>query len=356
MTGRRRRLTVVLAVLVALASGASAGWLAVGRTAAAENLLASPTFGVLSPRRAPEFLQTFVADTRLAGRIAALMRSLAPTSCAVVRADKAMVVAVNPDQLLVPASALKLTTAAAFLAKVGGTGHFTTVVRGSKPDAAGTVKGDLIVVGSGDPMLATEGYVSTRKHPPTPATDIAKLVRQIVAAGVLRVTGGIAVSDDLHDAERRVPTWSAGYTASGDVGPLGALAVNDGFSAYSPSLIAAPDPAIAAGESLRAGLTAAGVKIVGATHRVPRPPAAVNALASIASAPFAEIVAEMLRESDNNTAELLLKEMARRGAAAAAPVTRAAGVAARTAALEELGVDAPAVQAIDGSGLDRSDR
>ncbi len=356
MTERRRRLTVVLAAVVAVASGAGAGWLTVGRAAGAEELLPTPTLGVLSPRRAPEFLQTVVADTRLAGRIEALMRSLPRSSCAVVRADKATVVAVNPDQLLVAASALKLTTAAAFLAEVGGTGQFTTVVRGAKPDASGTVKGDLLVIGSGDPMLATEGYVTTRKHPPTPATDIAKLVRQIVAAGVVRVTGGIVVSDDVYDSERRVPTWSPGYTSAGDVGPIGALAVNDGFSAYAPRLIAASDPAIAAGESLRAALAAAGVTITGATRRAALPSAAADSLASIRSAPFAEIVAEMLRESDNNTAELLLKELARQAGAAKAPVTRAAGVAARVAALRELGVNAAGVQAIDGSGLDRSNR
>jgi serine-type D-Ala-D-Ala carboxypeptidase/endopeptidase (penicillin-binding protein 4) len=310
---------------------------------------------VLSPRRAPDFLQQLVADTRLAGRIELLMRSLAPTSCAAVRADQATVVAIKPDQLLVPASAIKLTTAAAFLAEVGGTGQFSTEVLGPKPDAAGTVNGPLTLVGGGDPLLATSGYVTTRKHPPTPATDFAKLVRQIVAAGVERVTGGLWVSDEIYDAERRVPTWSAGYTSAGDVGPIGALAVDDGFASYAP-LIAATDPAIAAGEKLRTALVAAGVSIEGPTRRAERPALTQSRITSIRSAPFAEVVAEMLRESDNNTAELLLKEMARRAEGANAPVTRAAGVAARTASLRELGVDANAVQAIDGSGLDRSDR
>ena len=63
----------------------------------------------------------------------------------------------------------------------------------------------------------------------------------------------------------------------------------------------------------------------------------------------------MLRESDNNTAELLLKEMARQaGAASAGDPRRRRGGA--VAALRELGVNAAGVQAIDGSGLDRSNR
>ena len=132
-----------------------------------------------------------------------------------------------------PASALKLTTAAAFLAEVGGTGQFTTVVRGAKPDDARN--------GEGRPALsaaATRCWRRGLRHDAqTPAHTgdrHREARRQIVAAGVVRVTGGIVVSDDVYDTERRVPTWSPGYTSAGDVGPIGALAVDDGFSAYAP--------------------------------------------------------------------------------------------------------------------------
>ena len=352
MTSRRRRLTVTLTTSVAIVTGGSAGALALWPNHATDPATSAPKAALLSVRRAPAVLRTFVAGTRLATRIDAFTASLSPTSCVVADAGDAEVYSHNPDQSLIPASSLKLTTAAAFLAEVGGTGTFSTVVRGAKPDASGTVAGALTLVGGGDPMLSTSGYVASRKHPPKPATDVATLASKLVSAGVRRVTGGITVDDTRFDNERRVPTWKPTYTTDGDVGPIGALAVDDGFTSYAPRVIAAPDPGVAAGEKLRAALAALGVTVDGPTVRAAS--RGGSQLAAVASAPYAEIVGEMLRESDNNTAELLLKELAH--ARGSAPATRAEGATARVAALRTLGVATDAVKAIDGSGLDRSDR
>ncbi|MEY2418634.1 MAG: hypothetical protein QOG90_1314 [Actinomycetota bacterium] len=351
MTRRQRRLTVSVATLVAVVSGAAAGFLLLEGGEKAEAETPTPAAAVLSPRRAPDALHELVAGTRLASRVNALMRSLAPTSCAVVRANAATVVSFKPDQLLMPASALKLTTAAAFLAKAGGKAKFATHVWYPRKDASGAVA-TLALEGTGDPLLATKGYVETRKHPPKPFTDFTKIATAVRAAGITRVTGTIVVVDSAYDTERRVPSWSSGYTATGDVGPLGALALNDGFSSYAP-LVAAPDPGLAAAAELRNELVAAGVAVEGQTVRGARPANATNDI-SVESAPFADVVTEMLTESDNNTAELLLKELAKR--AGAKPATRDAGVAERAAALKALGIDPAGVHAIDGSGLDRSDR
>lgn len=351
MNRRGRRTVVLVSVLVAIASAAGAVALTYAPTGDSDEASTNVAAAVLSPRRAPEFLQHLVADTRLASRIEVFARSLSSTSCIAVDADKAPVYRRNADTPLTPASALKLTTAAAFLERLGGTGTFTTEVRGAKPDFAGTVSGSIALIGGGDPLLATSGYVATRRHPPTPASDIAKLAGSLRAAGVRRVTGGIAVTDSRYDAERRVPSWKSGYTTTGDVGPLGALAVDDGFSSYIP-LVPASDPAIAAGEALRKALTAIGVTVEGPTTR--QTPRTTNVLARLESASFKEVVAEMLRESDNNTAELLLRELA--VAAGTRPGTRAAGASERVASLAKLGVAKDAVKAIDGSGLDRSDK
>jgi D-alanyl-D-alanine carboxypeptidase/D-alanyl-D-alanine-endopeptidase (penicillin-binding protein 4) len=349
---RQRRLTVLVATALAVVSGASAAFLSLSsgeKADAATPALAAP---VLSPRRAPVAFHELIADTRLSSRVHALLQSLSPTSCAVVRAGDSTILSFKPDQLLMPASALKLTTGAAFLATVGGKDHFrTSVGYGSIRD--GNVE-FLALLGDGDPLLATPGYATTRKHPPKPETDFTKLATKLHAAGIRHVTGGIIVVDDIYDAERRVPTWSPGYTATGDVGPIGALAVHDGFSSYSP-LIAAPDPGIAAGNELRAEVTALGITVDGATRREQISAGRFGNEVHVDSVPFADVVKEMLTESDNNTAELLLKKLVRpHGAGPTA--TRALGVAARAAALKKLGIDPAGVQAIDGSGLDRSDR
>lgn len=347
MNPRRRRLVVSVATLAAVVAFAFAG---LGLRAPSGNAATtSLDVAVLSPRRVPDVLNSLVAQTRLSSRVAVFTRSLGPTSCLAVSVGKASVFTRNPDLALTPASALKLTTAAAVLGELGGTERFTTAVRGPAP-RAGVVDGDVALVGGGDPLLATDGYVTTRRHPPKPATQIAALAKALKDRGVNRITGRVLVVDSRYDAERRVPTWSAGYTSNGDVGPLGALAVNDGFASYAP-LIASTDPAVAAGTALRDALVAAGVTVDGG---VARGTASGAEIARVQSAPYAQVVTEMLTESDNNTAELLLKELAY--AAGTKPSTRSAGVAARNAALRKLGVKADAVAAIDGSGLDRSDK
>lgn len=351
MNHRGRRLAAAFSAIVAIASLGGAFALTFWPTGQTDASTVTPDGPVLSPRRAPEVLHHLVADTRLASRVDLFARSLSSTSCVAIDADTAAVYRRNADQPLIPASSLKVATAAAFLAKVGGDGTFVTDVRGAEPDADGVVDGSITLIGGGDPLLATSGYVATRRHPPTPATDIATLASKLRAAGVRRITGGIGVVDSRYDAERRVPTWKPGYTTTGDVGPIGALAVDDGFVSYAP-LAAASDPAIAAGEALRRALSAVGVTVDGPTARSSIKTTPV--LARVESASYREVVAEMLRESDNNTAELLLRELAY--VSGTRPATRAAGNAARVAALRGLGVAADAVEAIDGSGLDRSDR
>src|SRR5262249_4030887 len=98
------------------------------------------------------------------------------------------------------------------------------------------------------------------------------------------------------------------------------------------------------------------VPTVAASAAATDAPAATAApvqVASIASPPLGEVITEMLQESDNNTAELLLKEL---GLQTSGHGSTAAGGAAARAVLTGRGVPAGAVHAVDGSGLDRSDR
>ena len=60
----------------------------------------------------------------------------------------------NADKLLRPASNMKLYTVSAALDRLSPDYHFVTSVYGAKPDAAGTVAGDLTVYGRGDPSIA----------------------------------------------------------------------------------------------------------------------------------------------------------------------------------------------------------
>jgi PBP4 family serine-type D-alanyl-D-alanine carboxypeptidase len=76
-------------------------------------------------------------------------------------------------------------------------------------------------------------------------------------------------------------------------------------------------------------------------------------LGSVSSPTLAALIRYMDRESDNFTAEMLLKVL---GAAQSDRGTSAAGAAAVTTALADAGIPLAGVRIVDGSGLSRLDR
>jgi D-alanyl-D-alanine carboxypeptidase/D-alanyl-D-alanine-endopeptidase (penicillin-binding protein 4) len=83
-----------------------------------------------------------------------------------------------------------------------------------------------------------------------------------------------------------------------------------------------------------------------------RAPDGLPALASVKSPPLSDVIGEMLRESDNNTAELLVKELGRRFGKAG---STNAGMDVLRDSLAGIKLAPAQLRAVDGSGLDRSD-
>jgi serine-type D-Ala-D-Ala carboxypeptidase/endopeptidase (penicillin-binding protein 4) len=76
-------------------------------------------------------------------------------------------------------------------------------------------------------------------------------------------------------------------------------------------------------------------------------------LATVRSAPLSEVVAAMLRESDNTAAELLVKEL---GVVKARDGSTAAGTRAVADRLAAAGLPTEGLRLVDGSGLDVGNR
>lgn len=358
MTHRLRRWgpTVGLA-LVAIACGAAGAVVEVGTPAAEPAGVAAVSTPVLSVRRLPSVVAAPVAGRRLRADLQAWADTVTPDSCAVVTGPAGDVVLdLRGDRPVVPASTHKLLTATAALLELGSQARLRTTVVG--PAAIdGTIEGDLTLVGGGDPLLATADYAARFERQPQTFTDLALLAQRIAAAGVRRVTGSVVGDGGRYDAARSVPGWPDRYLDQNVIGPLSALTVNDGFASFPTTpagggaLVPADDPARHAAAVLTVLLAGAGVEVAGPPRAGPSPAGAVE-VAAIESPPLAEVVAQLLRESDNTTAELLLKELGR----TALDPTTAGGLAAMTAALAEGGVDLDGVQIEDGSGLSLEDR
>jgi D-alanyl-D-alanine carboxypeptidase/D-alanyl-D-alanine-endopeptidase (penicillin-binding protein 4) len=306
---------------------------------------------VLSPRRVPEALATQIADTRLRVDLDRVLADRA-RSCLVVADEQRTLYSVRPDERLIPASNLKLLTATAVLEKLGAQSRLTTEIRSTATVSDGVLDGDLWLVGGGDPLLGTADYAASHRNQPQLYTPLDQLADRVKAAGVTSITGALRGDESRYDEVRYIPTWRPTYIVDAEVGPVSALTVNDGYVQWKPKHVAAPAPATHAAGMLAALLQQRGVTVAGGVGEGTAPQGA-RALASLDSAPMREIVAEMLRESDNLTAELLVKELGARFARAG---TTAAGLRVVRDTITALGLPADHVVAVDGSGLDRSDR
>jgi D-alanyl-D-alanine carboxypeptidase/D-alanyl-D-alanine-endopeptidase (penicillin-binding protein 4) len=355
---RLPRWLVPATLLVAGAAG-SAG-VAVQEAAAARPAqvvggahLATP---VLSVRRVPTLVAGPVADRRLRADLEAWAAAAPAASCAVVQTpDGDIALDLRGDMPMRPASTQKLLTASAALLELGADTRFRTTVVGAAP-VSGTVTGDVALVGGGDPVLATADYAARFARQPQTFTDLDSLAAAVAAGGVQHVTGAVLGDASRYDQERSVPGWPARYVDDHEVGPLSGLSVNDGFAAYpTPGayrpIVPADDPAAQAAAVFTVLLQAHGVQVDGGSRSGPAP-TGTGTLAAIESPPLRTVVAQMLEESDNTTAELLTKEL---GRAAGQPST-AGGRARITDLLTAAGLDLDGATVVDGSGLSLDDR
>jgi serine-type D-Ala-D-Ala carboxypeptidase/endopeptidase (penicillin-binding protein 4) len=264
-----------------------------------------PKTVVLSARRTPNTLSN---DTRLGGlrrSLANLQGRVPSDGCLTVEWLGQSLSNVRGTKLLVPASAAKVLTAAAALEVLGPTFTYKTEILATKTDAPGVIT-DLFIVGGGDPVIVRNEYVATEKYKTINGTPLETLADQIVATGIRTISGSIVGIDSRYDDKRFVDIWPSEfhYTESG---PLGALMMNDGVVVGDP--IKPDDPSVAAATELRSMLLARGVAVTGPVRHDPTVPSNATAVTSISSSPLPLLLREMLVNSDNNTAELVLKEI-----------------------------------------------
>lgn len=314
-----------------------------------------------------------------------LARRDAPDSmCLSVLVGDRLVSESQSRRQLVPASLVKLATASAVLEVMAPDGTFKTevVVRADALSsvADGVLKGDVYVVGGGDPVLSTPRYIG-RFTDPAAHTDITKLADRVFAAlsahGVTRVEGRVVGDDSwFPDGERDYTdhrygaapdpagapeaVWKRSFVSANNVGPLSALLLNGGFSSYawstsSPRLnVRAPDPARHVASVFDDLLEAHGMVITNRPRSGLAPSSAERAsLGFVESPPLSEILARMLSRSDNSIAEILFKEVGRRRSGS----SRAAASASVQAIMRrQLGSLAEGLAVVDGSGLSSHNR
>lgn len=129
----------------------------------------------------------------------------------------------NAGKLFMPASNMKIVTASVALALLGPDYRYRTVVATRGPVCRGTLRGDLIVSGRGDPSFSD----AMRGDAMLPMRELAD---SLAARGITRVAGRIVAGDDVFPGPQLGYGWSwddLGETYSAGVTPL---YFNEGFA------------------------------------------------------------------------------------------------------------------------------
>jgi D-alanyl-D-alanine carboxypeptidase/D-alanyl-D-alanine-endopeptidase (penicillin-binding protein 4) len=239
----------------------------------------------------------------------------------------------NQSLSLAPASNEKLALTYGLLTTLGPAFRIDTEVLGEGQLEGAVWNGDLVLRGYGDPSLST--------------ADLRALAQQVRAQGIRRVSGSIRGDESYFDARRTVSGWKASFYGD-ESAPISALVVDRD----RPFGVLAREPALAAATVFRKTLKAAGVVVSGATT-VGSVAEFSMPLGSVSSPTLATLIRYMDRQSDNFTAEMLLKAL---GAAQSNRGTSAAGAVVVTTALSDAGIPLSGVRIVDGSGLSRLDR
>jgi serine-type D-Ala-D-Ala carboxypeptidase/endopeptidase (penicillin-binding protein 4) len=296
----------------------------------------------MSARRVPALFVDAVAAVRLRYQLATVVAPV--DACVAVDDGATPLVRIKPDRPLAAASTQKLLVAAAALSVLGADHHFTTRAVSTGALDGNVLTGDLVIVGGGDPAI------TSTTDPISGATRLSDLADAIVRAGITRIDGDIVADDSRYDRERAIADWTPGEIAEGDSGALGALVVDNGYRDGVP----ATDPALDTVQQLADLLAARNVTIAGGVSHPDEPaPSGAHEIAHVESPSLSAIVEGMLTTSNNETAELLTREVgfARTGAG-----TTSTGTQAVRSALVHLGVPVSGVDLHDGSGLAPSDR
>ncbi len=308
----------------------------------------------------------------------------------------------NGDDKLNLASNAKLMTATAALATLGTGFRWRTSVLGEPPDPAGVVAGDLILRGTGDPLLAV--------------SHLQELADELVARGVVKIDGRLVldtgVFDDVVDPPHfdEQPKERAGFRA-----PVASLGV--GRSATTIVVVAQPgggatvrlepdagdyhriakrevtsvtegrtrlrvdtkpkrdhveyevsgqirvgegswdfrrrvdDPARFCGEVWRRVLASRGISVRSRPIGRGVAPPTAKVLAFHDSAPLSEVVRFFIKMSDNTVAETVLKTMGAYTRATPGPATWDDGLGAVRAYLATAGLPTGSYRLGNGSGL-----
>jgi D-alanyl-D-alanine carboxypeptidase/D-alanyl-D-alanine-endopeptidase (penicillin-binding protein 4) len=304
----------------------------------------------------------------------------------------------NRHTILMTASNRKLFAAAAVAGCNGLETSIPTELWIDGTVVNGTLQGDAIIKGYGDPSLAGRYYEADRD------LAVGSLLEALLARGIQHITGDVIADVSAFDRTTWPGSWQSGNLGADYAAPVDALAWNENVvgvkvddpgcrgpiartdpafvpistnlrcgaegetllratpdnrvvveGALGPAsaphfddLLAVADPALYAAQAFRDSLVRHGVTVGGMARVNAVPRVWGQKLATHESPPLFAIVSTMLQASQNLYAEMLLKRLA----LGEKPASYGAATAVeRTFLTNEVGLDPASFAFADGSGL-----
>jgi len=206
--------------------------------------------------------------------------------------------------------------------------------------------GTIVLVGGGDPYLATKrAKVHDRAINADLTTLAIRTADRLKKADVTSVR--LRYDDSLFTGKSVSPTWPASYVSGNIVTPVSALWTNQGVEGG----VRSGNPAASAARVFSGLLGRLGISVTGDTSGT-KTDATDPTVASVRSATVAQIVSTLIRTSDNEAAEVMLRQVAIAGRQ---PATFDGGAEAVRTALDAARIDTSGLKLYDGSGLSRRD-
>lgn len=244
----------------------------------------------------------------------------------------------NAERALLPASVLKCVTTASLLETAGPQWRYTTVAYIDGRVRDGVLRGNVIVVGSGDPTLNS-------LCEPLSNDFVVEIVDALKSQGISRIEGRVIIDESAFEGPATPPSWHPDDLKHSY--GTGSHGLNFENNARGDRSVA--NPAAVFQQRLQSALTDAGIglesKVVAQSNR--------RKLVAHSSPVLSDIMSSCMMRSDNMFAESLLRTYAlRRGMSGSTDV--AAGL--ESDYWRERGLPMEGVNIVDGSGLSRQNR
>ncbi|MBV6480288.1 MAG: hypothetical protein HGGPFJEG_03164 [Ignavibacteria bacterium] len=235
----------------------------------------------------------------------------------------------NPHSSMIPASITKMVTAATAFEVLGISHEFKTIVFTDDTDIKdGIINGNLYLKGYGDPDL--NSY------------DISQLAKTISGKSISEITGNIVYDESYFDDEHyALANYYNGDTHRNYWPYISALSFNKNGGGYDPASSAA---SFLSDELVLNNVKVDGIVVSGVT------PSAAKELA-VTSHSFFNVIANMNKESDNQSAITVFKVIGAKYASPPGSISK--GEEAVINFLTSIGNPRSNFEILEGSGLSR---